>query len=117
MFATKAKVARAHRESTQRGEDCTPLLYTHAIVSLPMCNGNMCSYEKFHIPGDRCTRKTYCVYLEDTAEDLDVSDALDMYNQLVTRPQITGCWEVDGDPREMDEADAAHAERISIAVA
>jgi hypothetical protein len=63
-----------------------------------MCNGNMCWYEKFHIPGDRRTRKTYCIYLEDTAEDLDLSDALDMYNQLVTWPQIMGCWEVDGDP-------------------
>jgi hypothetical protein len=77
----------------------------------------MCWYKEFHIPGDRRTRKTYCVYLEDTAEDLDLSDALDMYNQLVTQPQITGCWEVDGDPREIEEADAAHAEQISIAVA
>jgi hypothetical protein len=98
MFATKAKVARAHHESAQLGKDCAPLLYTYALASLPICDGNICWYEKFHVPGDRRTHKTYCVYLEDTTKDLDLSDALDVYNQLVTRPQITGCWEVDGDP-------------------
>jgi hypothetical protein len=40
-----------------------------------------------------------------------------VYDQLVTQPQIMGCWEVDGDPQEMEEADAAYVEWISIAIA
>jgi hypothetical protein len=40
-----------------------------------------------------------------------------MYNQLVNRPQIMGCWEVNGDPQEMEEVDTAYVEWISIAVA
>jgi hypothetical protein len=59
-------------------------------MSLPMCNGNMCWYEKFHIPGDCCTHKTYCIYLKDTVDDLNLLGALDVYDQLVTQPQITG---------------------------